>query len=253
MNEPHTHSSSPWAFLGWASLIAAMAAGSWWLREDARTRDEALRNAYASEISTLKEQLAQCATATSSAPSAEMQTTLSAVHAELKTIATRLEALETKANQVITPAEATTSSSTTPAQDTWNVLVKDALSGRPYRTALDAWASTATPTNETLTTLRRFADQGLPSELSLRAVFDAQLAKTAQPTQEKKLGGLITIAKRDATQDSFSTLRGLPLDIPVNQIVEKLRALPPSEQASFTEWIETASAREAVLQRLQHP
>lgn len=201
----------------------------------------------------------------------DAQKSLEAVTARLdaleKTIGDTRPALTVAVAPPAAPAQAapipTATASTSPAVLTpWNALKLAALGGQPYASALDAWASTRKPTQET-DVLRSFAQSGIPTEGALLQQLDTALdhASKRSPTVDDvslvgkintHLAGLVSIKKSD-TADVYAALRRARTRGDIGMVMREVDQLDASARAPLADWFAAAQSRQQLLALLNAP
>lgn len=162
----------------------------------------------ATELQAVKSSLESLASTTQ--PTSESLTAFDAkltqLSTTLDTMNTRLEALEKKPAEVkaeplpvvVTPGAPSPSIPTAqgPASQAFTNLALMALSGKPYAPELDAWEKATSPDATTVSTLRSFAQSGIPSETEvireLRRTLDTLKAQPATVDDVSMVGKINT-------------------------------------------------------------
>ena len=248
MTESHTHTPSFAAILGWLSLLGAIAGGAYFVTESVERNINLLRSELSQKSDAIITAIA--AMPTSSATTTDNTAVLEAIDAlknDLATTRDQLTSLEARATATQTPNNA----------GLVRALERQVWRGEPFAVELDRVAElpAAKAYEAVIAELRAFAVTGVPSELALRAQLDATINAATQPsttsTNEKRLGGLVSIKRRENdAPDPYAPLRALRADSSLAQIEVTVQSLPETARAPLASWLTLVAKRTKALQSL---
>lgn len=167
----------------------------------------------------------------------------------------RIATLEKKPEPVATSVTVAT------ATTTLSALKSAVLAGSVYEAELDIWEKEHPKSGKRVAKLRDYADNGLPTEESLRAELRKLLTQsdeTSSAFPEKSLvarinthlPGLVTIKKKSSLAPELKTLREGMNDVSLDVLKSQVMSLPDTQKAAFAGWLKTAEGRAAALTEL---